>query len=352
MAAKAAVPPTWPTKNTQDHVKKLFWCFFGGFFSEKITRDRLDEMKGLAQHIHDKRLAGLYVGQDSDGLSIPSEAISPDEAQNLIGLADARMQLAESAKLREKLEQEEIEQQAWFSQKASDDPEKRKLIMSRGSLAKLAELKDAGTWVKWLKEQFDKAEVEGREAAKRELERSQNLPKEGTKDKWRLRVRILCASHSIRPSVLAAWNKQTPWIRLIAVSGKKNELLVEFTLKDNVPVEALWYFGWGLARQFVVALNIATMGFWWWRMPEHIDRYYDFILDLESGQELAIHRVPSLKIDWERIVFYHSKIWHLSWRASPRCRGRVDQLQHAPYNYYIGGLTFLSLNDIHWQNEI
>ena len=133
VAAKAAVPPTWPTKNTQDHVKKLFWCFFGGFFSEKITRDGLDEMKGLAQHIHDKRLAGLYVGQDSDGLSIPSEAISPDEAQNLIGLADARMQLAESAKLREKLEQEEIEQQAWFL-KASDDPEKRKLIMSRGCL--------------------------------------------------------------------------------------------------------------------------------------------------------------------------------------------------------------------------
>jgi len=62
------------------------------------------------------------------------------------------------------------------------------------------------------------------------------------------------------------------WIKL--VSSKKDELIIEFILRDNVPVEALWFFGWGLARHFVVALNIGTMGFWWWRMPEQISRYY------------------------------------------------------------------------------
>ena len=38
IADKATVPPTWPKKHEQDHVKKLFWCFFGGnFFLEQIT---------------------------------------------------------------------------------------------------------------------------------------------------------------------------------------------------------------------------------------------------------------------------------------------------------------------------
>ena len=62
------------------------------------------------------------------------------------------------------------------------------------------------------------------------------------------------------------------WIKL--VSSKNYELIIEFILRDNVPVEALWFFGWGLARHFVVALNIGTMRFWWWRMPEQISRYY------------------------------------------------------------------------------
>ena len=350
VAAKAKVPPSWPTKNTQDHVKKLFWCFFGaGFFSEKITQLRLDEMKGLAQHIHETRLAGLYVDQGEDGLSIPSDAIKAEEASRLIGLAEARLAYAETAKLRDEISQEEADQQAWFLA-ATDDPEKRKQVLSGGSLTKLAELKDAGAWVKWLKDLFDKAEAEGQEAARLELERSRNLPNVGTKDKWRLRVRILCASHSIRANVLNDWNKQTPWIALTA--GKKNEVIIDFTLKDNVPIDALWYFGWGLARHFVVALNIGTMGFWWWHMPEHINRFYESIHDLESGKELALERVPSLKIDWgENRVFTKEDLARVAavFVALP---GPNRRDQHEAYNYYIGGLTFLSLNDIHWQCEV
>src|SRR5580692_912036 len=111
-----------------------------------------------------------------------------------------------------------------------------------------------------------------------------------------LRVRILCASHCIRPKALSAWNAQMEWIKL--VSSKKDELIIEFILRDNVPVEALWFFGWGLARHFVVALNIGTMGFWWRRMPEQISRYYESIEDLETHRPIAVERRPSLKIDW------------------------------------------------------
>jgi AbiV family abortive infection protein len=244
----ATVPPAWPSKHTQDHVKKLFWCSFGaGFVAEQITAKALDQMSRLARTIHETRLLGLDVDHGDDGLSVPAEAINREEAEQLIELAAARLDMAESEKLREHIPQEEIDLQAWFL-KAADDPERRRQIMSAASLAKLAELRDARAWVRWLKEQFETAEAEARTAADRELRRTRDLPEKGSKDKWKLRVRILCASHSIRPKVLTAWNAKSDWIKL--VSSKKNELIIEFILRDNVPVEGLWFFGWGLARHF------------------------------------------------------------------------------------------------------
>src|ERR1700704_4101102 len=98
----ATVPPAWPNKHTQDHVKKLFWCFFGGgFFAEQITAQSLEEMAGLAHRIHETRLLGLYVDHGEDGLSIPSEAVGKEEVGQLITLATACLRIAESEKLRE-----------------------------------------------------------------------------------------------------------------------------------------------------------------------------------------------------------------------------------------------------------
>jgi AbiV family abortive infection protein len=348
----ATVPPAWPKKHEQDHVKKLFWCFFGGgFFSQEITQARVEEMTGLAQRIHDTRLMGLYVGSDEGRLSVPSEAITKEEADQLIGLAEARIGMAEVETMRDDVPKEEIDLQAWFLA-ATDDPEKRKQILSKGSVAKLAELKDARAWVRWLKDLFDKAEAEGRLEAEKELERSRNAGEEKTKDKWQLRVRIICASHSIRPKVLSTFNKHSSWIKLSAVSGKKDQIFIDFILGDNVPVQALWFFGWGVARSFVVALNIGTMGFWWWRMPEQISRYYESIRDLENGQELRLERQPSLRIDWgENRVLADDDLVRAAmvFAALPRPKQAGEQ---SSLDYYIGGLTFLSLNDVHWQCEI
>jgi len=41
VSAKQSLPPAWPQKHTQDHVKKLFWCFFGGsFVYERVVTAR------------------------------------------------------------------------------------------------------------------------------------------------------------------------------------------------------------------------------------------------------------------------------------------------------------------------
>ncbi|NEJ93907.1 AbiV family abortive infection protein [Rhizobium leguminosarum] len=194
--------PTWPGKQSQDHVKKLFWALFGAEFTNgKLTKEKLDEIKGLATTIHANRLEGLYVDLNEDGLNVPAEAIGDAQADTLIGLAEARLGIAEAVTIRQEISAEDAALQAWFL-KSTEDREQRRQILSSVSLDKLAELTDSKKWILWLKGLYDTAEAEGRAAAIRELERSRNLPAEGTKDKWRIRVRILSASHSIRPKAL------------------------------------------------------------------------------------------------------------------------------------------------------
>src|SRR5208337_259694 len=342
-----AVPPAWVQKHTQDHIKKLFWCFFGGrFFADRLTKDRLESLENYAERIHAKRLAGLYVDQEGDSLSIPAEAIDAEEADNLINLAAARLEMAASEKLREQIPQEDIDLQTWFLT-VTDDREKQRAILSSASLQKLAELKDAGAWVRWLKEEFDRTEAEARAAAQAELQRGKALPAEGTRDKWKIRIRLYSQSHMVRPKALTAWNKRVDWIKLLPAPEKKDQLLVEFILADNIPVEALWYFGWGVARHFVAALNIGTMGYWWWRMPQHINRFYESLQDLDTKRTMGLDRVPSLKVDWgANRVLSEEDLNRVT--ACFVTMPRPDETErHRPYNFYIGGLTFLSLNDVH-----
>jgi AbiV family abortive infection protein len=351
ISATRPVPPAWVHKHVENHIQKLFWCFFGAVFSmEKLTKERLESIQTFSQHIHTTRLAGLYVDNAEDRLTIPAEAIGIEEAQTLINIAAARLDMAESEKLRDHIPQDVMDLQLWFLT-ATEDLEKRRMIMSGASMTKLAEFKNTQAWIQWLKEEFDRAEAEGRAAVEEELKRSRGLPTQGTKNKWKLRIRIFSQSHLIRPKTLSQWNKTCEWIKLISVSGKKDQLIVEFTLLDNVLIEGLWWFGWGLARHFVTALNIGTMGFWWWQMPRQVSKFYESIEDMEKKQFVGVERSPSLKIDWGENRVLTERDLNLVAQCFAALPGPEHREEYEPYNYYIGGLTFLSLNDVHWQCE-
>lgn len=340
-------------KHIQSHVQKLFWCFLGPSFSQQeLTEEVLDSMTKFAQELHSKRLQALYVDKASETLNIPSEVISQDECERIISLAEARLGIAESEKPRtESISEEEKAIQRWFLD-TSSQPDKSKAIFSKASLNKLHELKNAKEWIRWLKREFDKTEAENLALAQAELARSKNLPTKSTKDKWRIRFRIFSASHSIRAKALNEWNEKVSWIKLTPVAQQKNQLIVELILGENIPIEGLWHFAWGVARHFVAALNIGTMGFWWWRMPEQVDKYYERIDDLENEHQLELKRNPSLKIDWGANRVLTTEDLALVSQCLIALPGPGNVERHAPYNYYIGGLTFLSLNDVHWQCEI
>lgn len=338
-------------KHTANHVQKLFWCFFGGlFFEKKLTKSALDSLKGFAKNLHNKRLKGLYVEQNEDELKIPSDAIQTGECEEILKLAEKYLTIAEAKGIRENITDEEHSLQAWFLQ-ASTDLEKRSFFFSNDSLSKLDELRNVQLWIHWLRREFNKIDAENTRFAQMEIERSRKLEGAGNKNKWKLRIRLYSGSHTVRAKELSQWNKSIDSIKLIAVPEKKNELIVEFLFLDNVPIHALWYFGWGVARHFVVALNIGTMGFWWWRQPEQVDKYYEDIEDVEFKKSVLLKRSPSLKIDWgENRILKAEDLNRISlcFAALPEPH---EQQKHAPFNYYIGGLTFLSLNDVHWQCE-
>jgi AbiV family abortive infection protein len=343
-------PPPWMEKHTQDHVKKLFWCFFGqASLSQPWTKERLLGMDALARNIHAKRLSGLYVDVGDDGLTIPAASITSEETEELIKVAEYQIRVASSAIFHE-MTKEDAELQAWFLS-AADDRETQRMIHSQGSLAKLAEFGDARQWMLWLKQQFQDAEAQAAEIMQAELARSKALPAVGTKEKWRMRVVILTNSHSLRPKEFAEWNRKIHWIKL-STDAKKNRLFLDLCLLDNVPAEGLWYFCWGMARHFVTALNIGSMGFWWWRMPEQVSRYYETLEDLETKSKMEIARSPPLTLNWGptmRVLTNADLVRVMQcFAAMPQPEEREKQV---PYGYYLAGVNFLSINDVHWQCE-
>tara|TARA_R110002020_G_scaffold47651_1_gene135543 strand:- start:2419 stop:3918 length:1500 start_codon:yes stop_codon:yes gene_type:complete len=344
---------SWPVKHVQDHTKKLFWALFGPeFLSGTLSKDKLEKIQNLAGIIHENRLAGIYVDMSDSGSTIPNKIVDGSMCDDLIKLGEARIAMSETSKLSGPLSEEDRTYLAWYLN-ATDDPEMCRKFFSKGSLEKLGKLKSTRAWVRWLESLFDEAEAAAAAAMAHELERSRNLPDSGTKDKWRIRVRVFCASHSIRPKALKGWNDNCDFLKLLPVSGKKDQFFIEFTLKEQVPLESLWYLGWHIARHFVIALNIGTMGFWWWRMPEQVNRYYESIVDLENPEmSLELDRFPSLQMDWGENRALTEEDMHRVLGCYPALPAPGKHSERKAYDYYIGGLTFLSLNDIHWQCEI
>jgi hypothetical protein len=311
-------------------------------------------MRGLATRLHTKRLAGLYVEVGPDGLSIPGEQVPKDEAERILSLAEARLELAQNATLQEGRTKGEIEMQAWFLS-TTQDPERRKLVFSGKSFDKLAELGSAKQWMCWLKDGFEKAEAANRELAQTELERGRQLISGGTAavvSKWKVRIRLHTNSHSVRQGALNYWNERVTWIKLTAVQNQKDQLILELHLSDQVPIQSLWHLAFGIARSFVTAINIGTMGFWFWRTPTQVNKFYETIDDVTNKSKLTLEYQPSLKPDWGENRALTPQDIEKTIAAFVCLPGPGEAERHVPYNHYLGGLTFLSLNDVHWQCEV
>lgn len=337
-------------KMRDDHVAKLFWVLWGPTFGrEPITREQLEDYQGFAARTHEWRLAGLYVDWVDERLSIPKQRISADRARTFIALAEARLGLAQTMEPAEPTESVR-ELFRWFSA-SSRDPERAGIIFGRKSLDKIQELGgDGRAWIAWLKEQFDEGERVSRELLAKELERPEPSEQERADPKWRIHLRLLTASHSIRQQDLNWWNSV---VKLITLNRGRDhqELVVDLVLPKAVPLEAVWFSGWGYSRRFVLALNIATLGFFWWQVPKDVSRYFDRIEDLETRCEVRADREPRLLFDWGRNVLDQQALSRTSavFRLLPG--PWADEAAQEPFGHYLTGLAFLGKSDIHLQLE-
>lgn len=337
------------SKQYDDHLKKLFWAFWGPSMGhELLTAKQAESYRELALSIHDLRLKVLYVNPDNS-CQMPLEVIPPKEAQNLISMANARLEMSKCDS-EGQITTEWWDDIVWFSE-AWQETERAKLIFSKKSMEKLVELKETPVWVHWLHEQFKQGDEAGRNHAQRELNRSEPLPEEADKPKYQMRFRLSSISHKIRPKLLTWWNDGCRWIKLSAGGQKNEQLLVDMIVPKRVSIQSLYWSAWEQIRRFVVTLNMGTRGCFWWSFPEQVSKYYEKLTDLEENSQLVVERSPSLRIDWKGGLLTESDLSNVRLCLSSIPRP-ADEEATKPFAHYYTGLAFLCKTDVHLSFEV
>jgi AbiV family abortive infection protein len=330
----------------EDHVQKLFWALWSPSSSERVSGEQIEEFRELARQIHERRKGALYF--DPTAATLPRDAVRSAEAATVISLAESRLGM-ELGKNWVRVGSEEADNARFFSEAAMDS-RWREFIFSAGSLAKFGELRDVREWIAWLRAQIEDAEHSALEAAQREITRATPASDEEARlEKWSMRLRFFSESHSIRASVLNSWNDGIEWMKLRRATA--NELIVDLVMPRAVLAASVWGSGYVLAQRLLLALNIGTLGFFWWRPRTDTARYYERLRDLETGDEVVVERSPPLTVDWgERQV--------LNERALSRvmtCLAMLPSEPEHPANealvHYLRGLALIAKTDVHLQLE-
>ena len=342
--------PAFAESSIENHIKKLFWAFWGPSFGKKIiTKEEIDQIRGLATSIHLRRLDSLYIKPTDQ--KHPKNRLPQEEADRLLRLAEARLGMEKAKKMLRpddpSINKEELK---WFLT-ANSDPEKYKLIFGRKSQEKLIELGNVRDWIHWLKETFDQNDEEIRKIVNEELNRKKPEGEAAKKPKYKIKIRINSESHSVRSKNLNEWNKHQDLIKLF--SDDKSDLIVEFQLTASTPAQALWYMGWGMARSFVVALNIASRGIFWWHVNKDRAKYYEEIWDLERNMKLGVQVNPQLSVNFQELrwVLNENQLLrtNLLFYYITMVRNKEEI---KPFNSYGLGLAFWAKNDIHLRFEL
>lgn len=335
-------------KKLDDHVGKLFWAFFGPLFmAEEVDQRRLDEVRGRARRLHETRLAALYVDADREPFESPRAMVPCALASDVVSMARAHLDM-EPVRFAVTLDPEKRELAAWLL-RASSDEHLCRFMFGEASLAKLRELRDWGQWIAWLRDR----QLDARERFITLLNADRQRIEPGATDdrpRWKMRLRLAGVSHRLKPSVLSEWNAKRDGIQFEAVGTGKRMLDVTLTIPAFVPLDGLYLAALATAERLILALNIATCGFFWWEYPQHTARFFEKLVDLETKQEIVLSEVPRLSVDWggSSLSSDHLNAVARVFAALPtRYSGEVFE----PFARYLEGLSFLATINVHRRHE-
>jgi AbiV family abortive infection protein len=336
-----------PVDWIDDHERKLFWAIWSPRFDKEAPWQGIQQAMDVGKAIHATRLATLYVDPDDPDARL---RISENQLQNLLKLAEAQLELEKLKKVRE-LQQEEKADLDWFFI-ATNDPQLRQVIFSKGSLEKQAEFdsnNDPAGWIHWLRTTIEESNRLSQEMTRKEMNRVPPEGEEGYEDKWEITIRLKSWSHSIRPKQLQEWNKGIDKIKLFTTTDKR-ELLVKFVAPKKLQAQMVWYAGQQTAYLLVIALNIGTTGFFWWYVPTFVSKYAEKIRDLEERADVVIERVPQLQLSWGNLVLTSEQLNNVGIVLGHLARIR-EEARRAPYMRYFRALALMAKNDIFFQFE-
>lgn len=271
----------WIDKRIEDHIYKLLWGLWSPAMriSKEIDPEKFRQLQEFSEKAHQQRLAGLYVdvtGNEKD-LAIPKDAVTIEETASLLEIAKQNLQHLINEASPDVEAPDELSQ--WFWDVMADE-HKQKRLFSISFLAKYEELKgNVRDWISWAKEEFEKIRQEEQALLSAEMNRAIDDNAE-PKERWRLKMRIYCISHTIRQKMFGVWNESVPLAKLHYVNNE--EMLLELTLGDRNKAQDVQAAGQSFSKLLLAALNIGTAGYFWHEIPKKSAKYFESIEDLEN----------------------------------------------------------------------
>jgi AbiV family abortive infection protein len=271
----------WIDKRIEDHAFKLLWGLWSPAMkaSKEIDPEKFRQLQEFSKNAHLQRLAALYVdvSGDEQNLASPKDAVTAEEAESLLVIAKQNLQHLMSEGSPDVEATDELNQ--WFWDVMAEEHGQKRLF-SASFLAKYVELEgNVREWISWAKEEFKKIRQEEQALLSAEMTRVVD-ESEVPKERWRLKMRIYCISHTIRQKMLGFWNDSVPLAKLHFVNS--GEMLLELTLGDRNKVQDVQAAGQSFSKLFLAALNIGTAGYFWHELPKTSAEYFESIEDLEN----------------------------------------------------------------------
>src|SRR6202035_5744482 len=132
----------------------------------------------------------------------------------------------------------------------------------------------------------------------------------------------------------------------------KRTLIIKNVQGSNVPLQELWQQGWISCQLFVASLNIGTHGIFYWNTVTDIDKYYDYITDLESKKRIEIRLETQLTLNWKSEKLYlteeNLELAFITYEYLIQV-GNIEESELVIN--YLSGLGMLAKTDIHLRLE-
>jgi AbiV family abortive infection protein len=336
-------------KKLDDHIGKLFWCFFSQYiFMESLDQSKIDEISGMATFLHERRLESLYVDTERSPFVSPKDTVPLEQVENVVLTARSQLEM-EKCFTPQPLTSADRRQISWLLD-ASNNDQLRTFVFSRSSMEKFREIGRFPGWVDWLQTELAAEHEKVASMIQAERERGQAGMLEG-RSRWQFEVRLAAISHKLKPSELNDWNSRIDCIKFRAGGKKPNQdLIITLLLPDRIRIDGLYLAGKALAEKVMLALNIVTLGFFWWDRPNLTARFTDAFKDIDSNTCIILNEVPVLALEWKAEYLTDEDLSHVG-VAFAYLPSRFSGDVYAPFAWYVDGLGFMASVNVHRRHE-